>query len=248
MLVALLAAACSSGAAETDEVGATCKVAEGTVCRGQNLQSVSLVATNLRGADFSGSDLTTSDFRDADLTGAKFVGSVLSGVNFTGANLRDADLSKATLYFTNFTDADLRGVNRAGAFDCNTTRPDGALVEGACERGPSPVTPSSTGKAVTGPPTIEYFRLVPPGTCVNDAEGIGIDVEWSTRNATGLTFAVDGLRIDSANKARGSKHLPFICDGKPHTVTMEALGPLPPLATATFTKSLEETAAVPPVG
>ena len=80
IVVAAVAAACSTGSGEKDEAGTDCQIRVDTVCRDQDLRSVSMVAANLRGADFSGSDLTSSDFRDSDLTGAKFVGILFNGI------------------------------------------------------------------------------------------------------------------------------------------------------------------------
>jgi hypothetical protein len=246
LIVVAVAAGCSSSAGPVDEVGATCKVGPGAVCRDQNLQSVSLVAADLRGADFSGSKLTSADFTEADLRGAKFVGSDLSGTTFAGADLRDADLSKASLYYTNFTDADIEGINRTGMFDCFSVQPDGSV--GTCPTAAGAPTTSSTGTTMTAAPVISYFRLEPPGKCVYDAEGTGIDIEWSVQNATSVVFSIDDIRVDSQTKPRGSTRLPFVCNGKPHVATMQAFGPIAPAATATITKSLKETAPQPPVG
>ena len=206
---------------------------------------MTLVAADLRGADFSGSNLTGSDFTEADLRGAKFVGSDLAGATFAGANMTGADLSKSSLYYTNFTDADLKGINRTGMFDCFSVQPDGSV--GTCPPTGGTATTSSTGPAITAAPVINYFRLEPPGKCVYDAEGTGIDVGWSARNATSVVFAIDGIRVDSETKRRGSIRVPFVCNGKPHTATMQAFGPIQPAATATITKSLDETAPLPPV-
>ena len=180
-MIIAVAAGCSSSAEQVDEVGAGCKVGPNAVCRDQDLQSVSLVAANLRGADFSGSKLNASDFTEADLRGAKFVGSDLSAATFAGANLSGADLSKSNLYYTNFTDADMKGVNRAGIFDCFSVSPDGAI--GTCTPAANgAATPSTTKPATTAAPVISYFRLEPPGKCVYDAEGTGIDIQWSATN------------------------------------------------------------------
>jgi uncharacterized protein YjbI with pentapeptide repeats len=247
MFVAIAAAACSSAGGQRDEVGASCPVHPGVVCRDQDLQGVSLAAADLRGADFSGSILINSDLRGADLTNAKLVGALLGGIDFTGASLKNADLSRANLFFTNFTGADLTGANQEGTFICNTVQPDGAILDGDCKAGADD-TPTTTGKSPTGPPTIDYFRLEPPGRCVNDASGTGIDVEWSTRNATILSLSVDGVRIDGATEARSTQRLPFVCDGKPHTVLLEAFGTFPPTANKSFTAALQLTAPLAPSG
>jgi uncharacterized protein YjbI with pentapeptide repeats len=248
LIVGIIAAACSGGSDEADEAG-PCEIRPGVVCRDQDLRNVSMVAADLSGADFSGTDLRGSDLRDANLTGAKFVGAFLGGVNFTGATLKDADLTKANLFGTNFTDADLTGAIETDVYTCNVTQPNGALVAGDCPAsgGGSVVTPE--GPEPTGPPVIEYLRLDPPGRCLNDAAGQGVEVEYRTRNATGVTFSVDGVRIDGTSKVRGVKRLPFVCDAKPHTVGMRAFGrPGDPSAASTFTTALEETDAPTPDG
>ena len=239
MFVALVAAACSSSPGAGDEVGATCDLAPHVVCRDQDLRGVSMVAADLQGADFSGSDLRGSDLRDVDLSDGKLVGALLGDANFANANLKNANLTKANLFFTNLTGADLTGAVLEGVYQCNVTQPDGRLVEGDC--------PSTTGSLPTvtepaGPPTITYFRLEPPGKCLNDAAGTGIDVQWSTTNTTGISFAVDGIRIASSIKPHGTERLPFVCDGKPHVAAMQAFGAPGSVATATLTASLEETA------
>ncbi len=202
-MVIAVAAGCSSSAAETDEVGATCKVRPHTVCRDQDLQSVSMVAADLRGADFSGSNLSSTDLTEADLRGAKFVGSNLAGVTFAGADLRGADLSKSLLYYTNFTDADLTGINRAGWIDCFSVQPDGSL--GACPTPTGDAASQTTKPAAptdTAPPVINFFRMEPPGKCIYDAEGTGIEVEWSAQHVTSLVFSIDGIRVDTQTKPR----------------------------------------------
>lgn len=239
MFVVLAAAACSSSAgAGGDEVGATCKLAPKVVCRNQDLRGVSMVAADLSGADFSGSDLRGSDLREVNLADAKLVGALLGSATLANANLTNADLTKANLFFTNLTGADLTGAVLTGTFQCNVTQPDGRLVEGDC---PSTVGTLPTTEP-TGAPTITYFRLAPPGKCLNDAAGTGIDVQWSTTNTTGIAFAVDGVRIASSIKPKGTQRLPFVCDGQPHVAAMQAFGAPGQVATATLTVSLDETA------
>ncbi|MGZ4754153.1 MAG: pentapeptide repeat-containing protein [Acidimicrobiia bacterium] len=241
MVVALVAVACSSGAGQPDEVGASCKLGPRVVCRGQDLRNVSMVAADLHGADFSGADLRGSDMRRADLSDAKLVGALLGAVDLSDASLVNADLTKANLFFTNLTGANMTGAIRTGIFACNVTQPDGSLVPGDCPTNPS-ATLVPTGPAPTSAPAIAYFRLEPPGKCLNDAAGTGVDVQWSTTNTTAISFAVDGIRIDGDSKARGTTRLPFVCDGKPHVVAMQAFGPVQPIATATITASLEAPA------
>jgi hypothetical protein len=246
LLVGIVAAGCSTDPGDPDVAG-PCDVRPGVVCTDEDMRNVSMVAADLSGADFSGSDLRGSDLRDANLTGAKLVGALLGGVNFVGANLTNADLTDANLFFTNFADADLTGVNRTGVYACNVTQPNGALVEGDCPGTSDGFLPTPTGKPPTGPPVIESLELDPPGECLNDAAGVGIEVRYNTRNATSVTFAVDGIRLDGASKVRGVKRLPFICDNEPHTVVMQAYGTQPPTATRSLTVALEAGTPQQPV-
>jgi hypothetical protein len=221
VVILVLAAACSSGGETKDEVG-SCEVAPRVVCRNQDLRNVSLVAADLQGVDFSGSDLSEADLRSADLTGAKLVGATLASTNFANASLKNADLTRAFMFGTNFTDADMSGANTTGVERCNVVEPDGSLTLGFCAGATE--DPSDVTTPTVGAPTIRYFRLARPERCLNDSAGTGIDIEWSTRNTTGLTFFVDGIRIEASTKARGTKRVPFECDGRNHIVAMQAFG------------------------
>jgi hypothetical protein len=246
LVIVVFAAACGSGGDTADQAG-PCKIEPGVVCRNENLQGVSMVAANLKGADFSGSDLTRADLRDADLTGAKFVKSGLSAVNFTGANLTNANLTGANLFSTNFSNAILTGANRTGTFVCNVTQPDGGLVTGQCPSGGSSLVPNPTPSS--GPPSIQYFRPASPPRCLNDASGPGIEVEWASTNVTALSFSVDGIRIDGgAVQPTGTQRLPFNCDGQPHVVMVQAFGAATQSTSSSFTVSLRDTAPLAPPG
>jgi Pentapeptide repeats (8 copies) len=239
VLVLAVAAACSSTHYDETEAG-TCPATPGADCKNQDLRSVSLVAADLHNIDFSGSDLSDADFRNANLTGANLSGTTLAGTDFSGATLRDANLTKAFLFGANLTDADLTGADRTGSQVCNVTEPDGALNNGFVVNAQG--KQSSCGKAAlpsltappTGPPRISYFRLSEPRECVNDVAGDGIDVEWSTSNVNTIAIFVDGLQVDAETKARGSHRLPFVCDNRPHLVSMQAFGTQPPAATSSF--------------
>ena len=181
--------------------------------------------------------------RGADLSGAKLVGATLGGTDFTGANLKGADLARAFMFGTNLTDADLTGAITTGLQKCNVIEPDGALNFGSLV-GPNGVpvpcggvTPTTIlGAKSVGAPKIVYFRLTRPAQCLNDTSGMGIEVEWSAPNANTLTFYVDGIRIETATKARGTKRLPFECDRKKHVVSVQAFGATNPSATAAFSR------------
>lgn len=238
LLVALIAAGCSSSSGDADRAG-PCDVRPGVVCKDQDLRNVSMVSADLTGADFSGTDLRGSDLRGVNLTDAKLVGTLLGGVNLSGASLKNANLTKANLFFTNLTDVDMSGAIETGIYACNVTQPNGALVEGDCPSTSNGLLVAPTGKQPTAAPVIDSFKLAPPARCLNDAAGQGIDVDYITRNVTSLTFSVDSVRIEGATKARGTQRLPFICNGKPHTVTLQAFGPVQPTtATMSFTTAL----------
>lgn len=242
VLGGLAAAGCSDGPSGANEAG-PCEVKPGVVCRDQDMRGVSMVAADLTGADFSGSDLRGTDLRNAVLDDVKFVGSILGAVDFTGASMKNADLSDAHLFFTNFTGADLTGVKEDGTYACNVTAANGALEGRDCAAIPGATT-TTTPNNVTGPPTIDELRVAPPGRCVNDIAGNGIRIEYVTRNTIGLSFSVDGIRVDGDVKRRGVRRLPFVCDGKPHEVRLQAFGNDNAVVTRTLRTALEETAPV----
>jgi hypothetical protein len=251
-LVVLVAAACSSGDEADDEFG-PCKVEPGVVCTDQDLRNVDLVAADLHGVDLSGSDLSFANMRGADLTGAKLVGATLASTNFEDATLTNVDLSDSFMFFTNFTGADLSGVDTTGAQRCNVVEPNGSITLGELigEDGtsqPCGTTTATTrvGAKSTGAPTIEYFRLAKPEVCLNDAAGTGVEVEWYAPNANTLTFLVDGIRIGTGSKPRGSVRVPFECDNRTHILSVQAFGAEEPSDTAAFTASLRPTAPLTP--
>lgn len=241
-LLAIALTACSSGSNGANEAG-PCDIKPGTVCRNEDLRGVSMVAADLTGSDFSGSDLRGSDLRQATLDDVKFVGSILGAVDFTDASLKNADLTKANLFGTNFTGADMSGTILTDSFSCNITSPDGALDPGNCASAPGTPTPSLPGTPTpTGPAVIDVLKISPPGRCLNDSAGDGIEIDFVTRNATGVSFAVDGIRIDGVSKLRGTQRLPFVCDGKPHLVALQAFGANGQIATKSLSVALKETA------
>jgi hypothetical protein len=72
---------------------------------------VSLVNTDLRGADLWCADLRGADLRGADLLGADLWGADLLGADLGGANLLDTDLQCATLRYADLCGADLQRAN-----------------------------------------------------------------------------------------------------------------------------------------
>jgi hypothetical protein len=231
-LVVLAGVGCSQGssAAQEDTFG-KCRARPGADCRNEDLRAVSLIAADLPKIDFSGSDLSNADFSQADLSGAQFVGATLAGTDFTGANLTGANFTDAKMFGVVLRGATLDGaVMTAPDNRCITTMPDGRVESGAsCLAGTVTTLPQ------TSPPVIEYFRATEPVRCIEDVAGTSIDVEWSTRYITSVTFFVDGIRTISSPKRKGIAQVPFTCDGKPHPVLLQAVGPMPPLATASIT-------------
>jgi len=241
VLVAGLATACGTGTTGGNE-GGPCEIKPGTVCTDMDLRGVSMVAADLTGADFSGTDLRGSDLRNATLNDVNFTGADLGDIDFTGASLKGANLTKTSLFLTNFTNANLDGTDTTGAFICNMTEPDGGIEPGNCASDPN-ATPTTAPGTPTGTPQILSFAISPPGRCVNDSSGDGIEVDYKTRNTSGIVFVVDDIRLDGPSNPSGMKRLPFVCDGKPHTIQLWAYGaPGAPSVKKSITATLQETA------
>lgn len=242
-----LAAACSDPSSQPrpDDVFGDCTVRPGAVCRNQNLRNLSLASADLRGVDFSGSHLDQADLHNANLDRAKLVGVFLGEADLTGASLRDADLTKANLSFANFTRADLDGAKLTDAVRCEMTLPDGKVDLSTCPGEQSGTTTTLIPQRFSGPPAIEYFRATKPVQCRNDAAGAGIEVEWSMKNVLGLTFFVDDIRTVGSKAARGRTRVPFVCDGRPHTVAVQAYGLVPPAVNASFSLTLDPSRVAP---
>ncbi len=199
-----------------------------TVCTNQNLKSLSLASSDLTGADFSGSDLKGTDLNHAILRDTKFVGSKLWVTDLTGADLRGADLSGATLFDAHLEGADWTGANLSGVQYCNTFLPDGSMSD-------CPALDVTVSGPPSTPPSVTSFSTSQPVTCLNDAIGEGIEVDWKVKNATSVSFLVDDVRATTAAGSHGVKRVPVNCDGKPHVFTIQAFGAVPPLATQSFT-------------
>lgn len=225
-----LAAGCSSSGVSLSNRYGDCTFAPHTVCRNQNLTSLSLEYSDLTGADFTGSDFTHTDLRNAILRNAKLVGAILTKADLTHADLRGADLSGATLFSSRLDSADWTGSNRSDIRYCQTVLPDGTL---------------STCKALDvevpgdpDPPAIATFELRRPIRCLNDGIGEGVDVDWRVQHSTNVVFLIDDVRASDAQAKRGVKRLPVPCDRKSHRVTIQAFGAVPPIATKSFTMSI----------
>jgi hypothetical protein len=72
-----------------------------------------------------------------------------------------------------------------------------------------------------------------PKQCINDTGGTGIDVSWHVQNAATLIFEIDGIGVNRGLRGSlGTTRLPFLCDDKPHIVTLQAIGYTGATATA----------------
>lgn len=232
VLVALgaLGAACrpAGSVSEADDVYDGCRLGPGVTCRDRRLAGLILTNVDLRGADlrrssFAASDLRGADLRRADLRGADFRGADLGDADLRGANLAGADLSFATL-----VGADLRSANLTGAATCLQLRPDWGLDTEGCGAG-ADLTPTTTRPRPTGPPEIVTFELR-SRRCLNDAAGTAVEVRYRVRRTRVVVFRVDGVQALTLRRDRDVARVPFLCDGVPRTLAIEAYGTVPPPA------------------
>ena len=121
--------------------------------RDANLYGTNMTAANLSGADLNGADLSAAgaalvDLSGADLSNALLIGTVLPDSNLSGANLSGADLSNADLSNADLSNADLSGAklhnvnlqmamsldgsNLSSIQTCNTTMPEGSVLNTDC--------------------------------------------------------------------------------------------------------------------
>lgn len=226
-----LVASCQSSSPSLSNRYGDCTFKPHTVCRNQNLTSLSLEFSDLTGADFSGSDFTHSDLRNAILRDAKLVGAILFKTDLIRADLRGADLTGATLFGTRLDHANWAGATRTDIHYCVTVLPDGTLstckaLDSAPVSGPS------------DPPAVAAFALHRPIKCLNDGIGEGVNVDWKVEHSTNVVFLIDDVRASDAQAKRGVKRLPVPCDRKSHRVTIQAFGTVPPIATQSFTMSI----------
>jgi uncharacterized protein YjbI with pentapeptide repeats len=83
--------------------------------------------------DLSSAELPNEQFRDANLYGASLYAANLSGADLSGADLSGADLSGAKLHNVNLQIAmSLDGANLSSIQTCNTTMPDGSVLNTDC--------------------------------------------------------------------------------------------------------------------
>jgi hypothetical protein len=225
-------AACGSSEREITNRFGDCTFEARTVCRGQDLEAIAASNSDLDGADFSGANLTGADLRDVSFRNATLVGTVLNGADLTGADLSNADFSKAKLIGTSFEAADLYRTTQTDAVFCNTVMPDGTVTD--CQF----LVPTKPGKTLR-PPQIVRAGAHKPVVCIVDGIGDGIEIDFRVRRAQSVIFSVDDARVSQANVDRGIKRIPFTCDGRPHTVSLEAFGRASPTARTSFEVSVE---------
>ena len=239
LAVGVLVAGCgSSGREITDRYG-ECTFRPRAVCPNQDLSAIAASNSDLNGADLSGADLTGADLRDVSFRGANLAKTNLESADLTGADLRNADLTGASLIGTTLQDADLTDTNQTGVTFCNTVMPDGTVTD--CKiltAGQKPGKPDP-------PPSITSARAHRPVRCIVDGIGDGIEVDYHVKNAQSVLFSVDGVRASVSNADDGIQRIPFTCDGHPHRVTVEAFGKTAPVASRSFTVSVEEGTAAP---
>jgi hypothetical protein len=224
----LVLGACTTTAAapEADDVYDGCRIAPRTTCRDARLDGLVLENVDLRGADLRGTSFAAAILRGADLRGADLRGADFRGADLGGADLRGADLRGANLSFAATVGADLRDAKTAGVVSCLQLRPDWGLdVEGCGPAGPA--VPTTRAPRARGPTEILEFRVL-SRRCLNDAAGTAVEVRYRVRNARVVVFRLDGVQALTVRRARGMVRVPFICDGRDRTLTLEVYGAVPP--------------------
>jgi len=225
-----LGAACrpAESASEADDIYDGCRLGPEVTCRDRRFDGLVLTNVDLRGADlrrssFAASDLRGADLRRADLRGTDFRGADLGDADLRGANLAGADLSFATL-----VGADLRGADLTDVATCLQLRPDWGLDSKGCGPDAVPI-PTTRAPRATGPPEIVTFELR-SRRCLNDAAGTAVEVRYRVRRTRVVVFRVDGVQALTLRRTHDLVRVPFLCDGTPRTLAIEAYGAVPPPA------------------
>lgn len=228
-LLALVPAACGSDEPEVGSTYGDCNFVPQTNCAGQDLNSVTIAFSDLTGADLSKANLSDANLhgvilRDADLTGTDLSGADLTSTDLRGATLTDTVFNRANLDKARWT-----GTDRSQAQFCNTVLPDGAISD-------CPLLRPDTVTTLPPPrPVILEFGVEPPGRCVSDAVGEGIELRYRTENASQIGISIDGIRLRDDQKANAVVRVPVACDGRTHTFELDAFGVTPPPASRTIT-------------
>lgn len=232
---AIIGVGCSSDGAEfTNRLG-DCVFEPRAVCLNQDFTALNLDSTDLTGANFSGSSFRNAELRDVVFRDADLSNVVLSGADMTGADLRGANLQGAELFAVTMDRVRWGGANRTGIKYCETLLPNGDVS--GC-----PSLEVTVTTVLKGPPAIVTFAPHAPGRCIVDAIGEGIEVDWKLRNSTSAVFLVDDDEVSTEVGAGGVKRIPFPCDHRTHTVSIEATGDTPPDASRSFRLKLGPTA------
>lgn len=241
LVVALLVvAACGSNEPEVASKYGDCDFVPRTNCSGQDLNSITIAFSDLTGANLAKADLTDANLhgvilRDADLTGTD-----LSGADLTGSDLRGATLTDTVFNRANLDKARWTGTDRSQAQFCNTVLPDGEISDCVLLRTTDTTAPRPR-------PQILVFGVEPPGTCVSDAVGEGIELRYRTQNANQIGISVDGIRLRDDQASRAVVRVPVTCDGRTHTFELEAFGDTPPPASKTITYRVGKAQLAQPV-
>ncbi len=100
----------------------------------------------------------------------------------------------------------------------------GLLVACGDDDDSSDTTAAGGGGDGGGSVTIDSFSIEESVTC--SGETADVPATWSTSNADGVDFSVDGEPVpaDAGNPASGSGNVPVPCDGSEHEVTLTASG------------------------
>jgi len=239
LAVGVLAAGCGSSGREISDRYGDCTFRPRAVCPNQDLSSIAASNSNLNGADLSGTNLTGADLRDVSFRGANLAKANLGNADLSGADLRNANLAGASLISTTLQDADLTDTNQTGVTFCNTVLPDGTVTD--CKIITAGVKPAKPDPA----PSITVARARRPVRCIVDGIGDGLEIEYSVKYAQSVVFSVDDVRASVSNDDVGIQRIPFTCDGHPHRVKVEAFGKTAPVASRSFTVSVEEGTAAP---
>ena len=229
LVVALLVVAgCGASEPEVGSKYGDCNFVPRTDCSGQDLNSVTIAFSDLTGANLSKADFTDANLHGVILRNADLTGTDLSGADLTATDLRGATLTDTIFYRANLDKARWTGTDRSQARFCNTVLPDGEISD-------CPSLRDDTITTVAPPrPEILEFGVEPPGRCVSDAVGEGIELRYRTQNATQIGISVDGIRLRDDEVAKAVVRVPVACDGRIHTFKLDAFGVTPPPASETI--------------
>jgi uncharacterized protein YjbI with pentapeptide repeats len=108
------------------------KLMETKECVECDLEGADLVRANLKGANLEGVNLKKAILIKVDLRSANLAGSDLEGANLWTAYLWKGNLEGVNLKGANLLNADIRFVRMKNTILCNTTMPDGSIIDRDC--------------------------------------------------------------------------------------------------------------------